>query len=295
MEAALFFPSGVQANQAAILLHTEPGTELVLEADAHLVHYELAAVAALAGVQIRPVTTPDGLLTGDLVCQALRPTAWYLPRVTAVTVENTHNAAGGKVMPLPVWDDLVTVTRDRGLPLHLDGARIWNAASALDVSPARVARGATSVMVSLSKGLGCPVGSCLAGDAQLVERARTVRRRLGGGMRQTGILAAAGLYALDHHLERLGEDHLLASMLAELLQGHSAVKPMKPQTNIVLLDLQGVHASAVAVQSHLASAGVLLSVFGATRLRAVTHRDLTPQAVRLAGERIADVLAVHGG
>src|SRR2546428_7928175 len=161
-EDALFFPSGTQANQTGIALQTRPGTELILEANAHLVHYELAGVAALSGAQIRPVATPDGLLTGELVRAALRPASPHVPRATAVAVENTHNAAGGKVMPPDVMAGIATVATQAGLALHLDGARLWNAAAATGVPLTRLAPGAGTVMVRFSKGLGCPAGSCPA-------------------------------------------------------------------------------------------------------------------------------------
>lgn len=289
--AAMFFPSGIQANQTAIWLHAAPGTELLLEANAHLVLYEVAGVAALAGVQIRPVATPDGVLTANLAAAAWRPDSPHVPAIGVVAAENTHNAAGGKVMPLDVWDALVALVRERRTPLHLDGARLWHAAVALDVTPARVARGADSVMVSLSKGLGCPVGSCLAGSKELIGRAWAVRRRLGGGMRQSGILAAAGLYALDHNLTRLEEDHANARLLTERLDGHPAVRPLPPDTNIVMLDLLRDGDTAEAVLPRLAEAGVLAVPFGLRRLRAVTHLDASRDDVEWAAETIARVLA----
>ncbi|UCF41329.1 MAG: aminotransferase class I/II-fold pyridoxal phosphate-dependent enzyme [Gemmatimonadota bacterium] len=289
-EAAVLFPSGVGANQAGIWLDTEPGTELILEANAHLVHYEIAGVAALSGVQIRPVATPDGVLTPDLVREAWRPAGPHVPRISAVAAENTHNAAGGKVMPLEAWDGLVALAEERGVPLHLDGARLWHAAAALGVTPARAARGASTVMVCLSKGLGCPVGSCLAGSKPLMVRAREVRRRLGGSMRQSGIIAAAGLYALEHNLGRLGEDHANAKLLAEQLDGHDAVRPLPPDTNIVMLDLLGRHTAETALPA-LAEAGVLLVPFSPTRLRAVTHLDVAREDVLRAAAIISSTLA----
>ncbi len=289
LEAALFFPSGVQANQAAILLLGERGTELVLEADAHHVHYELAGVAALAGVQIRPVATPDGILTAELACAAWR-SGRYVPRISAIAAENTHNAAGGRVMSTAVWDGLTTLAAERGVPIHLDGARLWNAAVALDAPPARLARGATTVMVSLSKGLGCPVGSCLAGSRAHIEQAWQIRKRLGGGMRQTGILAAAGLYALDHHLDGLAADHANARLLAERLEGVSAVRPLRPETNIVMLDLLAPAAAARDAVRRLAERGVLLVAFGERRLRAVTHRDVSRDQIEHAARVIAKTL-----
>jgi threonine aldolase len=290
MEAALFFPSGTQANQTAMWVHTEPGTEVLLEADCHLLHFEKAALAALAGVQIRPVKAPDGLLTAELAREAWRVPSPHLPRVSAMAAENTHNAAGGRVMPLHVWDGLVVGAREWGIPLHLDGARLWNAAAALEVTPDRVARGASSVMVSLSKGLGCPVGSALAGSAPFVAAAREVRRRLGGGMRQSGILAAAGLYALEHHLPHLAEDHAKAKLLATRLEGHPSVRPLPPETNIVMLDLQHARLTADSAVARLADVGVLVVPFGIRRLRAVTHLDVSAADVARAADTIAQVL-----
>jgi threonine aldolase len=289
-EDALFFPSGTQANQTGVALCTTPGTELVLEANAHLVHYELAGVAALAGVQIRPVATPDGLLTAELVRGALRSASPHVPRATAVAVENTHNAAGGKVMPVATFTAVVAAARAVGLPVHVDGARLWNAAAALGVPPATLTAGATTVMVSLSKGLGCPVGSCLGFPKALRARAWEIRKRLGGGMRQSGILTAAGLYALDHNLARIPEDHSNARRLAERLSGHPAVRPSLPDTNIVMLDLVRETDSADAVIPRLAAAGVLVVPFGPRRLRAVTHLDIDRAAVERAADAIARVL-----
>lgn len=294
MPAALFFPSGIQANQTAVWLQTKRGTEILLEADSHLVHYEMAAVAALSGVQIRPVATADGVLTAELVEKALRPDTWYVPEVSAIAAENTHNAAGGKTMPLAVWDGLVALAQERKLPLHLDGARIWNAIVALEEAPARVVRGATTVSVSLSKALGCPVGSCLLGSLDTIRRARESRRRLGGAMRQTGILAAAGLFALEHNLERIADDHRNAALLAERLDGHPIVRPLKPETNIVMLALDS-NADADAVVATLADAGVLLVAFGPTRLRAVTHLDVTTDDILHAAEIISTVVRPEGG
>jgi len=290
---ALFFPSGTQANQTAVGLLARPGSELLLEADAHLVHYELGGVAANWGVQIRPIVTPDGLLTPELVRAALRPGSPHVPRAGAVSVENTHNAAGGKLMLPATMNGIVAVARAAGLPVHLDGARLWNAAAALGVTIASLAVGAATVMVSFSKGLGCPVGSCLAFATGTVERARAweIRKRLGGGMRQSGVLAAAALYALDHHLDRLADDHANARLLADRLAGCGAVRPSVPETNIVMIDLARAGDTAEAVIPKLARAGVLVVPFGARRLRAVTHLDVTRADVERAADLIAATLA----
>jgi threonine aldolase len=288
---ALFFPSGSQANQSGIWFDTRPGTELLVEADAHLVHYEIAAVAGLSGVQVRTVATPDGLLTAALARAAVRAPSPHVPRLSAVAIENTHNAAGGKVMPVAVADGLGALARELGVPLHLDGARLWNAAAALDVQPARLAEPATTVMVSFSKGLGCPVGSCLAFPAGHRADVWEIRKRLGGGMRQSGILAAACLHALDVNLGRIAEDHANARRLAAALEGHPAVRPLPPDSNIVMLDLVRERDTADAVIPRLAERGVHVVRFGPRRLRAVTHLDVSAADVDTAARVIAEVLA----
>lgn len=288
---ALFFPSGTQANQTGIALLTRPGTELLLEANAHLVHYELAGVAANAGVQIRPVVTPDGLLTGELVQAALRPASPHVPRPGAVAAENTHNAAGGRVMAPEVMAGIVAAAERAGVPVHLDGARLWNAAAALGVPLARLAAGAATVMVSFSKGLGCPVGSCLAFRARERAHAWEIRKRLGGGMRQSGVLGAAALWALDHNLSRIAEDHEHATLLAQRLATCSAVRPLPPETNIVMIDLVRETDTAASVVPKLAQAGVLVVPFGPGRLRAVTHLDVGRQDVERAAEAITRILS----
>jgi threonine aldolase len=289
-EDALFFPSGTQANQTGIMLNTRPGTELVLEADAHLVHYELAAVAALSGVQIRPVGTPDGLLTGPAVRAALRAPSPFLPSASAVAVENTHNASGGRVLRPDTFAGVVATAREAGLRVHLDGARLWNAAAALGVPPATLTTGTDTVMVSFSKGLGCPVGSCLALPRELRPRAWEIRKRLGGGMRQTGILAAAALHGLDCHLDRLADDHANARRLADLLTASAVVRPSAPESNIVVLTLEEGGPTAQAAATRIGAAGVLVVPIGPRQLRAVTHLDVTREQVEQAAHAIAGAL-----
>lgn len=289
-EDALFFPSGSQANQTGIALHAQRGTEVLLEANAHLIHYEMAGLAGLWGVQIRPITTPDGLLTAASVRAALRPASPHVPRATAVAIENTHNAAGGRVLPVAVTQAIVAVARDAGLPVHLDGARLWNAAVALGVPPATLTAGSATVMVSLSKGLGCPVGSCLAFRRDQRPAVWEIRKRLGGGMRQSGVLAAAGLYALDHNLGRIADDHAAARRFADRLGESRAVRAAPPETNIVVIDLVRDTDTAETVLPRLARAGVLLSTIGPTRLRAVLHLDVSAAAVDAAAACILDVL-----
>jgi threonine aldolase len=281
-EDALFFPSGTQANQTAIQLATRPGTELLVEAGAHLVHYEQGGLAALSGVQPRLVATPDGILTAQAMRAALRPSSPHLPRISAIAVENTHNASGGRVMTPAVMTEIVALAREVGLPIHLDGARLWNAAAALDVEPARLAAGADTVMVSFSKGLGCPVGSCLAFTRSARPRVWEIRKRLGGGMRQSGMLAAAALYALDHHLPRIADDHANAARLAQLAGETRRLRSSTPESNIVLLDLIDEAMTADDAVAKLVGAGVLVVPFGPKRMRAVTHLDVTREDVERA-------------
>jgi threonine aldolase len=288
-EAALFFPSGTQANQTGIAVTVPRGRELLLEAGAHLYHYEMAGLAALWGVQPRLVAAPDGILTADLVAGGMRAPSPHVPRPGGIAVENTHNSAGGTVTPVETLRGVRALADRHGLPLHLDGARLWNAAAALGVEPAALGRLATTVMVSFSKGLGCPVGSCLAGSRELMAEAHVVRKRLGGGMRQSGVLTAACLYALDHLLPRLADDHAAARALAAALAEHPHLTVRPPATNIVMIDLErGTADEAIA---RLAAAGVLVVPFGPRRLRAVTHVDVTPEQAARAGAIIARTLA----
>ncbi len=287
-EAALFVPSGTQGNQVAVHVLAPRGAEVILEANAHILHFEKSGAAVLSGVALVPVASQGGVLDPDAVRAAIRAGSPFLPRTAALAVENTHNAAGGKVTRPEVMDALCAVARAHELPVHVDGARLWNAAAALGVAPARLVRDATTVMVSFSKGLGCPVGSCLAGPRALLEDAWQARARFGGAMRQNGILTAACLYALDHNVERLAEDHANARRLAERLEGHAGVRVVAPETNIVMLDLTR-HTAPQAIEL-LAARGVLVSPFGPRRLRVVTHLDVTADDVERAAGIIGEAL-----
>ncbi len=291
-ERALFFPSGIMANQTAIVVHGRPGTELVIEATGHIRDWEEAGAAAWASVQVHPVPTDDGILTPDAVRGAIRPASNpYQPETCLICVENTHNAAGGKILPLETLKGIRAVADEHGLPIHMDGARLWHAAVAADVALDDYAAPADTVMVALSKGLGCPVGSLLAGSEALINAAWRVRRRMGGSMRQSGILAAAGLYALDHHLDRLGEDHRRARLLAELAGTIDGIDPVAPDTNIVMLNILRDDLDAATIVARLADRGVRVSMFSPTRLRAVTHLDVDDDDVRTAMDALADVFA----
>jgi threonine aldolase len=289
-QAALFFPSGIMANETALLLLGRPGTEVIVEATSHFVDWELGAPAALAGVQLRPLAPPDAILTGALVEAAIRPASRFQIRTSAVCVENTHNAAGGRVLPLERMREVRDVARRHGLPVHLDGARLWNATAATGVPEAEYAACADTVMVTLSKGLGCPVGSLLAGEDEAIERARVIRRRLGGAMRQSGILAAAGLYALEHHRKRLAEDHARARLLATLTADIAGLRVIPPETNIVMFEILRPDLDPATLVSALESRGVRVSDFPRRRVRAVTHLDITDDDINRAAAEIERAL-----
>ncbi|HEY8470136.1 MAG TPA: GntG family PLP-dependent aldolase [Longimicrobiales bacterium] len=293
-EAALFFPSGIMANEAALLVLAPPGTEVVVEATCHIVDWEDGAPAHWAGVQLRAVPTPDGILTAEHVRGAIRRPSPFQIRTSLISLENTHNAAGGRILPLEVMREIRAVAREHGLPVHLDGARLWNAAAATGIPEAAWAAEADTVMVTLSKGLGCPAGSLLAGDAAVIEQAWRVRRRLGGGMRQVGLLAAAGLYALDHHRARLAEDHARARALAALAREIPGLRVSEPETNIVMFDILAGDLTAAEVLRRLRQHGVLMSEFGLRRIRAVTHLDVDDDGIRRAAAALAAVLGGGG-
>ena len=290
-ERALFFPSGVMANTAAALVLAEPGTEAVIDAGGHMLNYEECAAAQLGGVQFRAVASRDGLLQPQEVAEAIRPGSPYLPRTSLLCMENTHNSAGGRVLRLVQLQAVVEVARERGVRVHLDGARLPNAAAATGLPMAAYAAHADTVMIALSKGLGAPVGSILAGSAELMEKAWRVRRRLGGGMRQAGILAAAGLYALRNNLERLEDDHRRADFLARRCARADRVAALKPQSNIVMLDLQDPRLDAAAILGGLAERGVWMTQFGPRRLRAVTHMDVDDAGIERAADAFGEVVA----
>jgi len=290
-EAGLFFPSGTMANQTAVWVHTTPGTEVLLDANAHIIHWEMAGAAALAGAQIRPVPAGDGRLVASAedLGQTLRPASPHAPLATLVCVENTHNGAGGKVSTLADLMAIRAVADAKGLPVHMDGARLWNAHVATSTSLSDFGRAAHTVMLSFSKGLGCPVGAMLVGDAPVLRRAHMIRKRLGGGMRQSGILAAAALHALDVHLTRLADDHEHARALAAHVDGAGGARVVPPDTNILMVDLpKGMTSSAVVAAA--AEQGVRVTPWNATRIRAVTHLDVDREAIDGAGRVLRAIL-----
>lgn len=281
-EDALFTPTGVMANQIAIKCHTQPGDEVIIERDAHILNYETGAPAMLSGVQLLSLVGTHGILRADQLPPAIRPPTYYLTRTALLCLENTHNRAGGTVFPLEEIKRIRALMIRHGIPMHLDGARLWNACAATGVRPADYARYFDSVSVCFSKGLGAPVGSAIAGSKEFIARARKVRKIFGGGMRQAGVLAAAAEYALKHNIERLKEDHEKAKIFAlEMTRVKNLAVDMDTvQTNIVILDVSGTGKSAARFLSMLRSKGVLLTEAGPTTVRAVTHMDVSLEEVR---------------
>ena len=289
--AALFLPSGTMGNQVALHLLGRPGGEVIGEASCHVFHYEMGAMAALSGLMPRPIAGDRGVLDPATVAAAVRPPADYLSRTAVLLVENTHNMAGGTVSTPERLRELLAVAAQHRLPAHLDGARIGNAAVALGLTPAALAAGFTTVMTSLSKGLGCPVGSVLAGEADLIGEARRVRKMLGGGMRQAGILAAAGLLALRRGFGHLAVDHAGARRLAEALAELPGVEidPAAVATNIVIFRVTAAPAAAFVERAR--AAGVLGVPVGQDRVRFVTHRDAPAAAIDRAAARLRRAFA----
>ncbi|MBE7557492.1 aminotransferase class I/II-fold pyridoxal phosphate-dependent enzyme [bacterium] len=276
-EAALFVSSGTMANLLAFLVQTRPGDEVIFDAQSHPIHAETGGISGVCGAQARPVAGARGQLTPELIEAAVRADAVHLPRTALVSLENTHNNAGGTVYPPEQLWACCDKAHALRLSVHLDGARLHNASVACGVSVKELAREADTVSTCFSKGLGAPVGSILAGSRDLIREARRARKRVGGAMRQAGILAAAALYALQHHVERLIEDHAHAQRLAEGLAELPGVslRPHDVETNIVMIDLTDKAPPTNEVVERLAGEGVLLFAFGPRRLRAVTHLDVS--------------------
>lgn len=280
-EAALFVASGTMGNQICLRCHTEPGDEVICEAEAHFLHYESGGLAALSGIQSRTIPGERGVITAAQIRAVIRPPAYYLPATKVIALENTHNAAGGTIFPLSEIHAIAALARAQQLKMHLDGARLWNACAATGLAAREYALAFDSVSVCFSKGLGAPVGSAIAGSKSFIEKARRVRKMFGGGMRQAGILAAAALYALQHHRERLQEDHAHARRLAENLAGMPGITidAANVHTNIVMADISASRLDAAEAVAALRHAGVLVVAFGPRRLRMVTHLDVSAAGI----------------
>ncbi len=296
-EAALYVPSGTMGNQVAVMTHTSRGDEVILDADAHIFYYEAGGMAVLSGVQPRTIPSQHGIMDPAAVKAAIRPDNVHFPRTTLLCLENTHNRAGGRAIPLEVMDCLGDLAHEAGLRVHLDGARVFNAALALGVEPSRLVRCADSVMFCLSKGLGAPVGSMVAGTADFIEEARRARKILGGSMRQAGILAAAGIVAFDTMKEQLTEDHRLARILAEHMAETPGVEidPDLVDTNIVTISVKRSGRTGDEISGLLRSRGVLANAADPYRVRLVTHKDVGESQVRLAATIIHEIMSEVSG
>jgi threonine aldolase len=292
-EGALFVPSGTMANQIALKLLTRPGDDVILGQETHMVWHESGAGAANAGVQFTAIGK-DGLFDAEEFLASVKPAGHMMfPPTTLVAIENTQNRCGGLVFPQETAIAIAEAARQRGIASFLDGARLFNAAAASGEKPGRLAAPFDMVAVALSKGLGCPVGSLIAGRKTDMTRALRVRRMFGGALRQAGILAAAGIYALDHHLTRLPEDHLHARLIAERLATLDQVRLelATVQSNIVIFHMKEGAPDAAAIAARAREEGVLLSVFGARKLRAVTHLDVSRDDCARAATILARLIA----
>ena len=290
-EAAIFVPTGTMGNQIAVKLHTRPGQEVICESRAHLLDWEMAMVAAFSGCVPRTVAGERGILRWTEIAKAMAPKIYYRAPTGLVWIENSHNMAGGTVTPLAVLEEIWAGAAKAGLPVHLDGARVFNAATAAGVSVAELTRGFATVMFCLSKGLGAPVGSMLVGSRELIAEARSVRKALGGGMRQAGVLAAAGLIALEEMPARLGEDHTNARLLAEAVAQCeiTEIDPASVETNIVIFQLKEA-GDAAGVVSALKAQGILASAVGPHAVRLVTHFDVSRADCQRAAGVLSSVL-----
>jgi threonine aldolase len=283
-EAGLFMPSGVMANEVAIRLWTRPGDEVLCDAHSHVVDYELSGMAALSGVTPRVVTTARGHVTAADVLASRRPRTYFRSEITMLVLENTHNLAGGTVTTAADMQASIDAGHELGLKVHVDGARLWNASVALGCDVASLVKGADSAMVTLSKGLCAPVGSILCSTREAIERARRVRKQFGGGMRQIGHLAAAGLVAVDAMVARLAEDHEKARRLGALAAEVPGARVVDPETNILFVYFDRPVAEALGAR--LQAAGVLASVMGTSALRFVTHHDVSMADCEAAGRAL---------
>jgi threonine aldolase len=285
--AACFVPSGTMANQTSIRAHTEPGDEVIAHSDSHIINYETGAPAALSGVMVRTCSGDRGLFDADQVDAMVRPDSLHFPHSCLVVVENTQNRGGGAVWPLEQVKRVAAKARQHKLKLHLDGARIWNASAKTGLKPVEYAKNFDTISCCFSKGLGSPAGSAVCGDAAIIARVARFRKMFGGAMRQAGILAAAALYALDNHQDRLVEDHENATRLAEGVADIPGVSvPMPVETNMVFIDVDKRHGSAADVCAKLKAQGVWALPTLPQRIRFVCHLDVTRPMI----DRAVDVI-----
>jgi threonine aldolase len=292
-EAALFVPTGTMGNTIAVKLLTEHGQEVICDSRAHLLDYELSMVAWFSGCVVRAIATADGILSWDEVRRQIRPLSPYSAPTGLISIENTHNMHGGTVYPMRTLREICDGAHERGLRVHLDGARIFNAAAALGMPVREIAAPADTVMFCLSKGLGAPAGSILAGPAALMAKGRLYRKRLGGGMRQVGVLAAACLIAMEDSPRKLHDDHCNAKFLAEGLARIPGVQmdPQKVATNIVVFDVLGTGRAPAELSAQLRQRGVLMNAINERQMRAVTHYDITREDCAQALDAVVSIIA----
>jgi len=294
-EAALFVPSGSMGNLTCIIAHTRPGQEVICEGKGHIYNYEMAAMSAVAGTLPRVVSAEDGIMTWEQISRAIRPKVYSRSQTALISLENTHNMAGGTVYPTQLMHEICDHAHDAGIAVHLDGARIFNAATYLGEGVVEMTKKSDSIQFCLSKGLGAPVGSVIVGSKAFIERCRSIRKMLGGGMRQAGVLAAAGLIALEKGPKRLHIDHENARFLAEKLSEIPGIQinPAKAQTNIVIYDIQQTGLSSADFLAELARRKVLGVPVDAEKIRMVTHLDVDRKDVEEAVETIREMLKSH--
>ena len=291
-EAAVFLPSGTMCNEIAIVVHCRQGDEIIADRTAHIIIAEGAGPAVFAGTLVRPLEGPRGVYSAEQVEAAVREESRYAPRTALISVEQTSNGGGGTVWPLAAIESVADVACQHGIPLHMDGARLMNAVVASGVAARDYAKSFDSVWIDLSKGLGCPVGGVLAGSAEFVKRAWQWKQRMGGAMRQAGIVAAAGVYALENNVERLAEDHANARLLADRLAAVPGivVEPEAVETNIVFFDVKGTGMTAADVYQALLERGVRIGRNAPYRMRAVTHLDVDRAGVEAAADALGAVV-----
>ena len=293
-EAALFVPSGTMGNFLGVASTANPGDEVILERQCHIMNYEVSSVATLQGIQLNALDGDRGMMTATQIQPYIKTESLHTPGTRVIAMENTHNRCGGRVVPLEEMKRVRELALKHGISVHLDGARLWNAHVASGVSLAEYGACADTMSVCFSKGLGAPVGSALVSTQAVVDKARRLRKRLGGGMRQAGILAAAALYALDNHIERMREDHKNAQRLASLVEqvpGLSLAFPV--ETNIVVIAVDPARWTPEALLASLRERGVMAVPFGAGRIRMVTHLDVSADDIERAGEALAGLATVR--
>lgn len=290
-EAALFLPSGTMCNEIAIKVHVDPGDEVVAHWSSHIIGYESGGPAALSGAMIHPLDGPNGIFTGEQVARAIRPRSRYMPPSRLVSIEQTANLGGGAIWPLKVIDQVAEVAHEAGLVTHMDGARLLNAVVATGIPAARMAEGMDSVWIDLTKGLGAGVGAVMAGSQDFIERAWRWKQQWGGAMRQSGILAAMGLYALDHHVDRMADDHVRAARIGVALARMARVESVLPvETNIVIFRMAPDGPGSAELIETAREAGVLISPRDERTCRIVTHLDVDDDDVDVLLEVMAAAL-----